>query len=447
MSKPSKVLWAQGEFLAPQHFQQQDRYHEECLHQISSTLQPYLWGVRSVTWDREALKVNKLRLLALSAVFHTGDIVDTPDNDPLPAAIDLGALPSDVQDITYYAAMPGWTGGSNVAQHGGSGARTRYSQTERATADQLADGDPKPVRYLRKNVILISSLTPLGDYDCFPIIKLRRAVSGGFEQDASFIPPGLSVDSAPALLSRLTQLLEALQAKADALQGNLREPHPNVIEFRSADVASFWLLHTVSTHATALTHYLHNPGLHPERMFEALLGLTGALMTYSRKFSIADVPKYLHDDMGACFADLDTIIRTLLDTVIPAKCLSIPIQETKTCFHSGMLDSGKLDQHTTLYLAVSATMPALELVDVVPRRLKIGAPDDVEKCVMSALPGINLLHVPQVPASIPVRPDTYYFALESKGKLYEQMLKAQSITIYAPKGFDDLRLDLMAVTA
>jgi type VI secretion system protein ImpJ len=270
MSKPSKVLWGQGQYLAPQHFQQQDRYHEACLHQISSTLQPYLWGVRGVTWDREALKVNKLRLLALSAIFPTGDIVDAPDNDPLPAAIDLGALPSDVQDITYYAAMPGWTGGSNVAQRGGSGARTRYSQTEQATADQLVDGDPKPVRYLKKNVILISSLTPLGDYDCFPIIKLRRAVSGGFEQEASFIPPSLSVGSAPALLGRLTQLLEALQAKAEALQGNLREPRPNVIEFRSADVAPIWLLTTVNTHATVLTHYLHNTAMHPERLFEAM---------------------------------------------------------------------------------------------------------------------------------------------------------------------------------
>jgi predicted component of type VI protein secretion system len=39
----------------------------------------------------------------------------------------------------------------------------------------------------------------------------------------------------------------------------MREPSRNVIEFRSGDVSSFWLLHTVSTSAAALMHYVRNP--------------------------------------------------------------------------------------------------------------------------------------------------------------------------------------------
>lgn len=448
MTLPSKVLWAKGQFLRAQQFQQQDMYHEACLNQIANTLQPYMWGVRGVAWDQEAFKTNKLRVEALSAIFHDGEIYDAPNSDALPAPIDLSTLPSEVHEITYYAALPGWTGGGgNVAKRGVHSERARYSRTERHTPDQIADGDPESISYLRKNVILISSLEPLGAYDCFPIIKLRRAMSGGFEQDPSFIPPSLSVASAPALQSRLTLLLEALHAKADALKANLREPSRNVIEFRAGDMSSFWLLHTVSTYAAPLTHYVHNSAFHPERLFEVMLSLAGALMTYSKVYSVTKLPRYLHENIGGCFADLDAIIRALLDTVISSKYFSIPIQEKTTCYHSGQLDSGKLDKNTTLYVAVSATMPALELVEAVPIRLKIGAPDEVEKCVLSSLPGIKLVHAPQVPASIPVRPDTYYFALDSKSALYERMLKAQSITIYAPLGFDDLRLELLAVTA
>ena len=47
-----------------------------------------------------------------------------------------------------------------------------------------------------------------------------------------------------------------------------------------------------------------------------------------------------------------------------------------------------------------------ELVEVVPLRFKVGAPDDVEKLVLSAMPGVRLAHAPQVPAAVPVRPDT-----------------------------------------
>jgi type VI secretion system protein ImpJ len=92
-------------------------------------------------------------------------------------------------------------------------------------------------------------------------------------------------------------------------------------------------------------------------------------------------------------------------------------------------------------------MPALQLVEVVPLRFKIGAPEDVDKLVLSAMPGVRLVHAPQVPAAIPVRPDTYYFVLENKGTLYENMLKAQAISIYVPNGIRDLKLELIAIAA
>jgi type VI secretion system protein ImpJ len=112
-----------------------------------------------------------------------------------------------------------------------------------------------------------------------------------------------------------------------------------------------------------------------------------------------------------------------------------------------MLDSGKIDEKTTFYVAVSAEMAALELVEAVPRRFKIGAPDDVEKFVLSALPGVRIQHAPQLPAAVPVRPDACYFLLEAKGQMYERMLQAQSISIYVPSGLKGLKLELLAVAS
>jgi type VI secretion system protein ImpJ len=112
-----------------------------------------------------------------------------------------------------------------------------------------------------------------------------------------------------------------------------------------------------------------------------------------------------------------------------------------------MLDSGKIDDKTTFYIAVSAAMPAAELVDVVPLRFKVGAPDDVDKFVLSAMPGVRLQHAPQVPAAVPVRPDAMYFSIDPKGQMYERMLQAQSISIYVPGGIHDLKLELVAVTS
>ncbi|MRW89095.1 type VI secretion system baseplate subunit TssK [Duganella sp. FT80W] len=448
MSIPSKVLWGEGLFLRPQHFQQQDQYHEARLHQTTQALHPYLWGVRDIAWDWDALKAGKLRLEALSLIFRDGEIVDAPSSAPLPPAVDLSRIPASVLEVTWYAALPSLApNGGNTASPGEQHNAARYQQTSREMADLYTQAVNADVSFLRSAARLLSDLEPLGAFECVPVMRLRRTVTGGFEPDALFIAPALSITATPALKAMLDRLLDALQAKLQSLQGHMREPSRNVIEFRSGDVSSFWLLHTVSTSAAALMHYVRNPALHPERLFESLLALAGALMTYSKQYSLIDLPGYQHEDPAPCFTALDHIIRDLLDTVISTKYFAIALTEEKPSYHLGKLDSGKIDQRTTLYLAVSAALPALELVEVVPLRVKVGAPDDVEKCVLSAMPGVKLTHAPQVPAAIPVQPDTYYFALEGKGMLYEQMLKAQSISIYVPAGIRDLRLNLIAVSA
>lgn len=448
MSTAAKLLWCEGEFLRPQHFQQQDRYHEARLQRIAQALQPYYWGVQTVEWDLPGLKANRLRLQALSAIFRDGELSDAPASDPLPPAVDLGTLKSELQEVTYYAALPSLApDGGNCAPESAQHHTARYMQTSRATTDMHTQAPAAELHYLRKAVRLLSDQDPLGGYECFPLIRLRRSVSGGFEADPSFIPPSLSLAASPRLKIQLEQLMDALQAKVNALQGNMREPSRNVIEFRTGDVSAFWLLHTVSTAGAQLMHYLRHPALHPERLFEAMLALAGALMTYSKTYTLLALPTYDHEKQGKCFAELDTIIRDLLDTVISTRYFSIALTEEKTCFHKGKLDSGKIDQKTTLYLAVAAAMPALELVAAVPLRFKVGAPDDVERFVLSAMPGVKLSHAPQVPAALPVRPDTLYFVLENKGALYEQMLKAQSLTVYAPANMTELRLELIAVTA
>jgi type VI secretion system protein ImpJ len=444
MSIPSKVLWGEGLFLRPQHFQQQDQYHEARLHRTAQAMHPYLWGLCGIEWDHDALKTDRLRLQSLSLIFRDGEIIDAPASDPLPPAVDLSTIPASVLEVTWYAALPSLAPGGGNAETAGN---ARYSQVTREMADLYTQAVDADVGFLKSAVRLVSDQEPLGAFECVPVIRLRRVVTGGFEPDPSFIPPGLSIASAPALKALLDRLLDALQAKVQSLQGHMREPSRNVIEFRSGDVSSFWLLHTVSTSAAALMHYVRNPELHPERLFEALLALAGAMMTYSKQYALIHLPAYRHDDPAQCFTALDNIIRDLLDTVISTKYFSIALSEEKPSYHLGKLDSGKIDQRTTLYLAVGAALPALELVEVVPLRVKVGAPDDVEKCVLSAMPGVKLTHAPQVPAAIPVQPDTYYFALEGKGMLYEQMLKAQSISIYVPAGIRDLRLNLIAVTA
>jgi type VI secretion system protein ImpJ len=446
----SKVLWGEGLLLRPQHFQRQDQYHEHRLHQSIDAVHPYAWGVERLEIDREAIGNNVLRILALSLRFQDGELVDAPGLDELPPTVDLSQLQSQPhqQTVTYYAALPGLKPFSgNFAQPGQDSNTARFVQANQETPDLYTQASPAQLAYLKKTVRLVAESEPRDAYTCFPLLRLRRGATGGFELDPSFVPPSLSVGAAPIVFLQLRRLLDALQAKVGALYGHHREPSRNVVEFRSGDMSSFWLLHTASTACAALTHYLHHPDLHPERLYEQLLATAGALMTFSKSWLLSDLPPYRHADPGPAFAKVHQIIRELLDTVISSKYFAIVLNEVRPSYHHGMLDSGKIDDKTTFYIAVSADMPALELVDMVPLRFKVGAPDDVEKCVLSALPGVRLQYAPQLPAAVPVRPDTCYFALDTKGQMVERMLQAQSVSIYVPSGMKELRLELLAVAA
>ncbi|MCY1527401.1 type VI secretion protein [compost metagenome] len=169
-------------------------------------------------------------------------------------------------------------------------------------------------------------------------------------------------------------------------------------------------------------------------------------MTFAKTYSLNDLPVYDHEKPGPAFAELDRIVRDLLDTVISTRYFAIALTETRNAFYLGRLDSGKIDEKTVFYMSVTASMPAAELAEVVPQRFKIGAPEDVDKLVLSAMPGVRIVYAPQVPPAIPIRAGACYFSIDSKSQLYDRMLQAQSVTIYAPAGIPDMQLELIAVT-
>lgn len=443
MSRMSKIFWGEGLFLRPQHFQRQDAYHEGQVREMSSALHPYAWGLRQARFDVQSLASGTLRALQLSAIFPDGESYAAPGDDELPEAVSLADLPAGVQSTTIHLALP------LLKEHGGncaeSAAAARYTQHNQVTLDLYTDAAEAELAYLRKSVRLLTDDEPRDPYVTVPVARVRRTPTGGFELDEAFLAPSISVSASAQLHAQLRRLLDSLQAKTDALYGLHREPSQHIIEFRSGDIASFWLLHTVNSSFAALSHLFRHPGLHPERLHQELSRLAGSLLTFSKIYGLGDLPTYSHADPEAGFERLFEMIRELLDTVISARYFQIALTEVKPSFHLGRLDSQRIDEKSVFYLGVAADIPGPELIQTVPVRFKVGAPDDVEKCVLSALPGVKLTHAGQVPAAIPVRPGSYYFAVEPRGPLYERMIKSQSLMIYVPAGVRDLKLELIAL--
>lgn len=451
-----KVLWAEGLFLRPHHFQQQDQYHEQRLHASLRALHPFAWGVQQLAVDLEGLAHARLRILQLALRFPDGELIEAPGEDALPAPIDLDPAMPAGQTITYYAALPALKPfGANLGpsaqsaqsdQPGQTGHGARYVQTSQDTPDLYTQAARAQLAYLKKTLRLVSEFEPRDAYTHVPLVRLCAAGDGVFTLDPTFVAPSLTLQSAPLLYQQLRELQNALQARVADLLAHHREPNRNVIEFRSGDIASFWLLHTASSACATLSHHLHHPTLHPERLYQQLLGVAGSLMTFSKQSVLADLPPYDHASPAACFTTLHRIIHALLGTVISSQCVDIALQEVRPCYYQGGYAGDKVADSSSFYLAVAAAMPALELVQAVLLRFKAGAPDDVDQGVLSAVPGVRLTHAAQPPAALPVRPGVCYFAFEARGPMIERMKKARTVSIYVPSTFADLQLQLFALT-
>src|SRR4029450_1319428 len=89
MSSNNRVVWSEGLFLRPQHFQQQVRYLERYVEGRARALRSHSWGFTELEIERDLLAIGKLGLRRAVGVLPDGTPFVMPDDDPLPAALEL----------------------------------------------------------------------------------------------------------------------------------------------------------------------------------------------------------------------------------------------------------------------------------------------------------------------------------------------------------------------
>ncbi|NHB59153.1 type VI secretion system baseplate subunit TssK [Acinetobacter shaoyimingii] len=451
MFKAEKILWGEGLFLRPQHFQIQDTYHEQRLnHTIRSTI-PFSYGVESLKFDETQLGTHVLALEHVNMMWQDGEIYAAPSRDLLPEPVQLDDL-NLRGEMTIYLALPILQPNKKNVAYEQATQPSRYHSYLTETHDLFTDATPAEITLLRRRAeikLIESEIDPNHDLDGFlylPIGKIKRHSSGSFELDHRFIPPILNIESCDSLMSNLKRTLNVIKAKIKTIQTNNRENEQKLIEFRSGDIVSFWLVNALNTAHATLGHLLQNPQIHPERLYFELLRLTGSLLTFSTAYEVDQLPRYNHHNLQESFSQLDIILRDLLDTIISSRYINIALKEIRPSYWVGGLESDKITRESRLYIAISSSiMPTHELIQIVPLRFKVGTTVDVEQRVVSALPAIPIHHLMQVPTAIPVRSGVSYFEIEPHHELYQRMLDSETICIYVPSGFQDITIELIAV--
>src|SRR4051812_39381987 len=137
MSANNRVIWSDGLFLQPQHFQQQDRYFERYVESRCHALVPFSWGFTEIELEIDLLRIGKFGFRRLSGVLPDGTPFRMPDDDPLPPAIEMGP---EVRNQHLYLTIPLRRAGEVDAARGAADGLLRYDVREFQARSSVAAG-------------------------------------------------------------------------------------------------------------------------------------------------------------------------------------------------------------------------------------------------------------------------------------------------------------------
>ncbi len=444
--KITRPLWAKGVFMTPQHFQQQALWGQFADERVARIASPDPWGVSRVAFDTQALSINRLQLAALDLRLPDGTFIDTETADRLPAARDLGDVPTQVEAVVVLAGLPLVDAqGGNCIEEDQKPARPRRFVREYLQVADIHGEGKEELSVERHALALLFDFEKHGDYVTCPVGRLVRNTQGRFEIDPAFVPPCLLLSASTRLTERMNRLSEILSAKSASLAVRRRERSDQIADYAVADVSLFWLLHSVNSNWPDLARLAQAPDQHPERLYGVLARLAGALLTFSTTETLQAIPAYDHRAPEPVFAELESLIRTLLDTVIPSRVIPVTLERIRPTAWMGQIKDERLVDGADYYLSVQSGLPAHTLLEQLPRLCKAGAPDEVEQIVNSALLGIPLRAMSRLPAAIPIRIENQYFALDSAHPAFKRMAAARACQFYVPASIPDVSLELYAV--
>jgi type VI secretion system protein ImpJ len=445
MRSLSRVVWSEGMYLGPHHFQVQARYFEDSARFATSSLWFSAYGVAGCQLDAHALENGTVSVLHARGIFPDGLTFEMPDSDALPPARNIADLfPATRDAVTILLAVPDRKpAGRNCAIAEGDSSSARFVAAERPVTDENTGADQRRVRFGRKNIRLLLDLESAEGMTTLPVARVMRDGSGRFVFDPAFVPPCLRISASESLMLMLGRLIEILEEKSAALS---RSPGGHSFaEFSSREIASFWFLHAVNSGLVPLKHLWASKRGHPEELYMEMAKLAGALCTFALDSHPRDLPAYDHDHLDRTFRALNDYILRHLEIIVPANCISIPLKPSAKYFFEGEITDQRCLNPSRWILAIRSSAGEVDVIARTPQLVKVCSALFVPELVRRALPGFGLTHLPTPPPAVPARADVQYFSIGKSGPCWEHILQSRCVGIYVPGELPDAELELLVV--
>ncbi len=438
----NKVVWSEGMFLQPQHFQQQDRYFERLLRERLQGQVPHSWGITDIKIDHDLLSIGKFAISNCEGVFDDGTPFRIPEGADQPDPIDI---PEGARDKIVFLTLPlRRSGGTEIAFDKEAETTARYRTKEFEVTDTVEGNSSSSV--LQVGRLNTKFMLETDAMEGFSGIALARIIEKRADNqvilDEKFIPTCLSCNGSNILKNFFSELQGLLHHRGQALAGRVSQGGSR----GSAEIADFLMLQLVNRYEPLLAHLGSVEHIHPERFFATVVQIAGELSTFTTpgKRPIA-YPAYNHTDLEHSFRTVITDLRQSLSAVLEQTALSIDLQEHKFGIRVATINDPSLYGSASFVLAVKADVPSESLRRNFPNQIKVGPVEQIRELVNSALPGIKLNALPVAPRQIPYHDGVAYFELDRSGEMWKTLQKSSGIAMHLAGDYPGLELEFWAI--
>ncbi|WP_372964207.1 type VI secretion system baseplate subunit TssK [Marinobacter sp.] len=442
MTAINRVVWSDGLFIKPQHFQQQQRYLEHQINERALAISDYLYGFSNLELNAEYLSFGRIGLVRASGLFPDGTRFNLPQDDVMPDPLEI--TDASVANQVVYLALP--LGSDSLAEvewpDGPVAGRFRALSVEIRDLHSV-DGDTYSIDVGRVAPRLMLEREDRSAYAALAIGRiLEKRPDGSLVMDPHFLPTMLSVRSAPRLHRFVGEMSGLMQERARNIAERVGAPGQGSV----ADVSDFMLLQLLNRAHPKFMHLARLRQLHPERLYEALLELCGELVTFTDESRMPrEFISYDHDLPEGCFSPLMQVLRQALSTVLEPRALSISLQQRQYGLTVAPVQDSQLINDAEFILAVKSDMPLDDLRKQFTQQCKVASVEKIRDLISLQLPGIPLSALPVAPRQLPYHAGFVYFRLDDQSQAWQMLDNASGFAFHVAGSYPGLEMQFWAI--
>ncbi|MFV8800606.1 type VI secretion system baseplate subunit TssK [Yersinia sp. LJYL362] len=442
MLPKQRVAWVEGMLMEPQHFQQQERYLEHLTEMRARSLSALAWGFHKLGINQGLLDQGKIALNHASGIFPDGTPFNMGESELLPLPFDPGEnCQGSVVCLSILMDIPGNTYIDLTQSRHGS----RFIATDAEVKDRnhgiAAEGTPLiailQLGQLQSRLNLRDSISDAESLLPIAYIK-ERTRDGRLILDDNFLPPMLDFRAIGWLENAVTELLGLIVQRLEAVY---RPDIPLSIGGLS-ELLELLLLQTLSEYNLKLSHILMQKQVHPEQLFQLLLGLLGQLSTIpggDKPWARQDL-LYAHHEPHKGYFALFAALRRALSLVIEAPAVALQFVERGD--HIYLCQNDAQLRLEKLIFTVSSKLPAETIRSYFPTQTKLGPVEKIVQLIDLQLPGARMIPMPSPPRYIPYYPNSVYFEVDHTDPIYKEMMSGSAIALSIVGDFPELHFEV-----